>query len=638
MPPSSRMDRMHNPVLALILFPLAAAALIAVAGGREGVRSWLVKIAAAVMAVGSLAFIGANLRSGAVYFDVNLPVVEDVILGLDVLLLVSLLVIALRGRQMMTLFLVVAQGVLMGLTEFGGHHPAHVAQPLFLDSFSVIMALIVGVVGGLICLHAVGYMKIHDEHHPALAWKTRWFFVIVFVFLASMFGLVFSNHLGWLFLCWEVTTLCSYLLIGYEGKPQCRQNAFMALRINMLGGVAFAGALLYLARTGGTMSLHELVAHGGAVAGIPVILLCVAGLTKAAQMPFSSWLLGAMVAPTPVSALLHSSTMVKAGVYIFVRLAPVLHNTVAGTLLALVGGVTFLFASCIAVTQSNAKRVLAYSTIANLGLIVTCAGVGNPQAVWAAVLLIVFHAVAKALLFIAVGSADHSIGSQDIEDMEGLIKRRPKTAMAILTGIAGMFLAPFGMLISKWAAIEALLLSNPVLPVVVAFGSSATLFFWAKWMGKILSTLKGEPEPHGPVTGEEKGAMLGLAILTVGVCLLWPSISYLWINPFLETYYDKGVTLDRSTVIIMTSMLAVIAALPLSLLSRGRRHLRLTPSYLCGANVEEGHRFRAAIGAPKTVAIRNYYLDEFFKESRLTKMGWAASVALLMALLMVIAP
>lgn len=629
---------MLNLILFLILFPFGVAALLAVLGGHEGLRGFLVKVASVVMGLSALAFLGGNVHADAQYFSLHLPAVEQVVLGLDVLLVVVLLVVAIRGRRVLVSGLVVGQAVLLGLTEFSGHHPEAVADPLFFDSFSVIMAHIVGVIGGFICLHAVGYMRIFNEHHPKLAPKARWFFVTVFVFLGAMFGLVFSNHLGWMFLFWEITTLCSFLLIGYEQTPQARTNSFLALRINLMGGLAFAGALLYQVRTGGTLAMNELIAGGSAAGMIPVLLICVAGLTKAAQMPFSSWLLGAMVAPTPISALLHSSTMVKAGVYVIVRFAPLLQGTVAGILLALVGAVTFLFASCIAITQSNAKRVLAYSTIANLGLIVTCAGVGNPQAVWAAVLLIIFHAVAKALLFIAVGSADHSIGSQDIEDMEGLIHRRPKTALAILTGIAGMFLAPFGMLISKWAAIEALLQSNPILPVIVAFGSSANLFFWAKWMGKILSTVKGEPPPHGPVSGEEKGAMLGLGVLTVGLCALWPWISEGWINPFLQSYYQEGVALNRVTVVIMTIMLGLVAALPLSLLYKGEKKLRITTPYLSGANVLEKHLFTASIGADKPVANRNYYLDEFFKESRLTKMAMAASISLLMALLMVIKP
>ena len=629
---------MLNLVLLLILFPFAVAALLAVAGGRENVRGFLVKVAAAVMALAALAFLGTNLHAGAQFFPLHEPLVEKAVVGADILLTLVLLIIALRGRQVLVLALVLGQAALVGLAEFGGDHPAHVADPLFLDSFSVIMAHIVGVIGGLICLHAVGYMRIFNEHHPELAPKARWFFVTVFVFLGAMFGLVFSNHLGWMFLFWEITTVCSFILIGYEQTPEARTNAFLALRINIMGGLAFAGALLYQTRTGGTLALNELISSGAGVSLIPVLLICVAGLTKAAQMPFSSWLLGAMVAPTPISALLHSSTMVKAGVYVIVRFAPLLQGTVAGILLALIGATTFLFASCIAITQSNAKRVLAYSTIANLGLIVTCAGVGNPQAVWAAVLLIIFHAVAKALLFIAVGSADHSIGSRDIEDMEGLIKRRPKTALAILIGIAGMFLAPFGMLISKWAAIEALLQSNPILPVIVAFGSSANLFFWAKWMGKILSTVKGEPPPHGPVSMEEKRAMFGLAALTVGLCALWPWISNLWINPYLLSYYAEGVELNRVTVVIMTSMLGLIVALPLSLLYKGEKKLRITTPYLSGANTVDRHLFTASIGADKVVANRNYYLDEFFKESRLTKMGMAACITLLMALLMVINP
>jgi ech hydrogenase subunit A len=585
-----------NTVLFLILFPLAMAALLFVAGGSTAARGFLVKLGAAVMAVASYLLLGPELRGETSFFALHLPALDTVVLGLDLLVTLVLLWFGLRARQLIVVLLVAAQGLLMGLAEFGGTHAHAVAEPLFIDPFSMIMAHIVGVIGGLICLHAVGYMKAYHAHHPEAPGGQRKFFAIIFLFLGAMFGVIFANHVGWLFLCWEVTTLCSFLLIGYSGTPEARQNAFLALRLNLIGGVAFAGAILYQVRTGGSLALNEMIASGPAVL-IPVLLICVAGLTKAAQMPFSAWLLGAMVAPTPVSALLHSSTMVKAGVYVIVRFAPVLQGTTAGLLLALIGATTFLLASGIAISQSNAKRVLAYSTIANLGLIITCAGVGNPQAVWAAILLIIFHAVAKALLFIAVGSAEHSIGSRDIEDMEGLIKRRPKTALAILIGIAGMFLAPFGMLISKWAAIEALMESHPILPVMVAFGSSATLFFWAKWMGKILSTVKGTPPPHGPVSNEEKMAMLGLGILTVGLCACWPLISSISIKPFLLANYGEAVELNRATVIIMSIMLALVAALPLSLLYKGEKKLRLTtPTWAAPT-------YRNAISSPPPSAI-----------------------------------
>ena len=195
---------------------------------------------------------------------------------------------------------------------------------------------------------------------------------------------------------------------------------------------------------------------------LPAALLCFAGITKSAQLPFSSWLLGAMVAPTPVSALLHSSTMVKAGVYLVLRMAPVVTGTKVGMMVALVGAVTFVVGSLAAITTSEAKRVLAWSTVANLGLIVLCGGIGTYEAVWAGILLIIFHAVAKCLLFLCVGVVEHKLHSRNIEDMSGLVVRMPRVAIMMQIGMAGMFLAPFGMLISKWAVLKAVVDAYPI--------------------------------------------------------------------------------------------------------------------------------------------------------------------------------
>ena len=162
-----------------------------------------------------------------------------------------------------------------------------------------------------------------------------------------------------------------------------------------------------------------------------------------------------MVAPTPSSALLHSATMVKAGVYMLVRLALAMNGNYVGEMVYLCGGFTFLVASCLAIAQSDGKKVLAYSTISNLGLIVDCSGAGYQETIWAALFLIIFHAVSKSMLFQCVGAIENTIGSRDIEDMEGLAVRYPKLAFILMVGIAGMFLAPFGMLISKWAALKA---------------------------------------------------------------------------------------------------------------------------------------------------------------------------------------
>ena len=335
---------------------------------------------------------------------------------------------------------------------------------------------------------------------------------MLFVFLSAMFGLVFSNNLVWILFFWEITTFCSFVLIGYSQTEEATSNAFLALSMNLLGGVAFAAALIYIASmdpSGRLLELNTLIYSGLVFAIIPAVLICFAGLTKAAQLPFSSWLLGAMVAPTPVSALLHSSTMVKAGVYIIVRFAPVLMGTTEGLMIALIGGITFLLASCMAISQSNAKRVLAYSTIGNLGLIVACAGVGTYNLMWVAILLMIFHAVAKSLLFLCVGTVENRIGSRDIEDMGGLIERMPKLAVMMFIGMAGMFLAPFGMIISKWAAIEAFTTApfGLVFIVILAFGGSASLFFWCKWMGKILSVMRHQENVETGMSVEMGGPL-----------------------------------------------------------------------------------------------------------------------------------
>ena len=285
-----------------------------------------------------------------------------------------------------------------------------------------------------------------------------------------------------------------------------------------------------------------------------------------------------MVAPTPVSALLHSSTMVKACVYIIVRFAPVLMGTTEGLMIALIGGITFLLASCMAISQSNAKRVLAYSTIGNLGLIVACAGVGTYNLMWVAILLMIFHAVAKSLLFLCVGTVENRIGSRDIEDMGGLIERMPKLAVMMFIGMAGMFLAPFGMIISKWAAIEAFTTApfGLVFIVILAFGGSASLFFWCKWMGKILSVMRHQENVETGILPEKWAVLYILTGLVVIVALIFPLISSTLIEPFVMQVYGETTRLAQANITIMLLMLGLLIIMPFSMLF-SRKAPRIAP-------------------------------------------------------------
>jgi ech hydrogenase subunit A len=596
---------------------------------KDMVRDWIVKLSALVIGVVSVVLLISTYDKGAMLVSI-VPADQAGILMfvLEMLIAVFILYLGIRHKKWHVVLLILVQSAMMLYFELVYAHGVHVESNLFIDEFSNIMALIIGIIGSLICVYSLGYMKFFHEHHKEIEDKRPWFFAILFVFISAMFGLVFSNNLLWVYFFWEVTTLCSFLLIGYTKTPEATNNAFSALWMNLLGGIAFTGALLWLAMAGGgVMGLTDLLSTGKAIALVPAALIGFAGLTKAAQLPFSSWLVGAMVAPTPVSALLHSSTMVKAGVYIIVRFAPIYQSSFTGYMLAFVGAFTFLIASGIAISQSNAKKVLAYSTIANLGLIVACAGIGTYEAIWAAILLIVFHAISKSLLFLSVGTVEHRIKSREIDDMNGLIVRMPKIAAMMVIGIAGMFLLPFGMLISKWAAIQAFI-DAPfgfLFVIILAFGSAVTVFFWAKWMGKLLAVTSDGKNIEGEVDKSEWAAILSLAGLSVVTTLVFPLLSTKLLEPFLMANYGKVAMISQDNIIIMILMLFMILLLPLSILIPHRKHRHLAP-YMCGRPTTQDMRFAGSLGVQKKTILSNYYLHPLFGEAKLKPLGiWLCS-------------
>lgn len=378
---------------------------------------------------------------------------------------------------------------------------------------------------------------------------------------------------------------------------------------------------------------------------IPVGLLAFAGITKAAQMPFNSWLLGAMVAPTPTSALLHSSTMVKAGVFLILKLAPCLgwgnaeYGMVnyAGIMVMAVGGITFLLASFAAISQSNAKRVLAYSTIANLGLIVVCGGIGTTAAVWAGIMLIIFHAVTKSLLFLCVGTAEHNIGSRNIEDMDGLFDRMPRLAACMMIGISAMFLAPLGMLVSKWAALDAFIETGNVfmsvfLVAVLCFGSATTVFYWVKWLGKLSAVVAGTENIEGAVHKSEKSVHTLLVILVLVTCLGFPVISSAVVVPYLGA---DMAALSSGNMMIMCIMLAVIILI--TILFFGNTKKKIVPIYLAGVNQGDNLTFRNSFQGSTAVSLKNWYMDKYFGENKMNWIGCIAAAATIAVVLVIFA-
>ena len=536
-----------------------------------------------------------------------------------------------RYKKYYVALLSVLQTGLIGWLELTGQSAEEGAH-IFADRLTVIMSLIVGVVGALICVYAVGYMKDYHNHHTEYKDRRPFFFAMLFVFLGAMFGLIFSGNLTWMYFFWEITSICSFLLIGYNKSDEAMNNSCRALWMNLLGGLGFAVAIVVCSLQFHIATFQSLLGLvGNKMVIIPVILLAFAGLTKSAQLPFSSWLLGAMVAPTPTSALLHSATMVKAGVYLLLRLAPLLCGNVAGMMVASIGGFTFLATSMLAIAQSDGKKVLAYSTVSNLGLITACAGIGMYEAVWAGILLMMFHAVSKSLMFLSVGAVENNTGSRNIEDMHGLIVKLPGLAFIMIIGIAGMFLAPFGMLISKWAALKAFVDSgNMLLVVFLIFGSATTLFYWTKWLGKLVVVAHHSERLKSNTKGSEWLSLFSQAALVVGLCVTFPFISLNLVESYLRDTFHTVMNpiISTGNTNIMLMMLCLILILPVAvrLLTFGKKN-KVVMSYMSGANAGDDRNFTNSFGKEEKLYLSNWYMEDYFGEKKILKPSLVLSSA-----------
>lgn len=612
----------------LVLLP-AAVALGCLAVRNVALQRVLLVPAVAALVAAAAALTWRVLEGGPLTYTPaavwNAPVAV-----LEYVLIAYFLYVGVTSRDRLVLGLAGVLAVLLPVVQFGiiGGHAA-VAPVFYVDVLAVVMCLVISVVGGLIVLYATDYMPAHEAHLKLARTRRPQVFFWFVLFLGAMHGLVFANSLLWLFLFWEVTTLCCYQLISHDNTAEARVNALRALWMNLIGSVAMAVGIGVAYSHTGTLSIQELIAGGSApLVLLPLALFCLTGFTKAAQVPFQGWLLGAMVAPTPVSALLHSSTMVKAGVYLVLRLAPGYADTSLSLLVAVFGAFVFMVTSLLAISQHISKRVLAYSTIANLGLIVCCAGINTDLAVAAGIALIIFHAVSKGMLFMAVGAVEQQIGSRDIEAMDGLAARMPLLTVAAVIGMLCMLFLPFGVAFAKWAALEAAgALAGGYLAVVVflAVGSAATLVFWSKWLGRMLGEAPGTADERRPVFAY--GTVLLLVAGAVGLSIFVAPLVTVLVQPALSGM-GYGQAFELSGWHLRTAIgffppwalfLAVAASVLLpALFARGRGG-DPDPVYLCGANVDERSlRFTGLAGEPVPVVAGGMYWTHLFGEKRLT--------------------
>ncbi|WP_119677929.1 putative monovalent cation/H+ antiporter subunit A [Indioceanicola profundi] len=361
-----------------------------------------------------------------------------------------------------------------------------------LDGLALMFALLITGIGTFIVIYAGGYL--HGHVHQGR------FYLFIIAFMASMLGLVLADDVVSLFVFWELTSITSFMLISFNHEdPSSRRSAVQALLVTASGGLALLGGLVLLGQTAGSFRLTEIEASGVDLRQhalyLPILALLLLGaFTKSAQVPFHFWLPNAMDAPTPVSAYLHSATMVKAGVYLVARLNPTMGGTdVWFYTLVGFGTVTALWGGYMALRSVDMKKILAYTTLFALGTLVMLVGLGTPYAFQAFGVFLLAHALYKGALFMAAGSVDHGSGTRDVRELSGLWGKMKVTGVIIaLASLSMAGLPPFFGFIGKEVMYEGMLEAGSfgiivTISMILANATmlgAAGLVFWKPFMGR----------------------------------------------------------------------------------------------------------------------------------------------------------
>jgi multicomponent Na+:H+ antiporter subunit A len=343
---------------------------------------------------------------------------------------------------------------------------------IYLDGLSLVFCLLICGGGTLIVIYSGGYLS----GHPHLGR----FYTFLLFFMASMLGVVLAGNLISLFIFWELTSISSYFLIGFDHQREsARTAALQALLVTGIGGLALLAGLLLMSWVGGSLEIKDLLTRGDMIRGqglyLPILIMVFLGaFTKSAQVPFHFWLPSAMEGPAPVSAFLHSVTMVKAGVYLLLRLSPILGGTEAWQFsLTLVGAVTMVTGALMALVQTDFKLLLAYSTVNALGTLVFLIGLGTPLSIQAAMVFLVVHALYKGSLFLSAGVVDHETGSRDLSRLKGISRQMPMiTGAAVLAAVSMAGLPPILGFVGKELIYESILAASGLRWL---FGSAAVV-------------------------------------------------------------------------------------------------------------------------------------------------------------------
>lgn len=452
-----------------------------------------------------------------------------------------------------------------------------ISLSIHVDGLGLLFALLITGIGSFILLYASEYMRGYPQ--------VGRFTLFLVAFMLSMLGLVLSDDLVVLFVFWELTTITSFLLIGYSHEdPTARRSALQGLLVTGAGALAMLAGFVMLGEAAGTYSIRQMLQTGESLSSdpayLPALILILAGaFTKSAQFPFHFWLPNAMAAPTPVSAYLHSATMVKAGIFLLARLNPVLGDTEVWSLtLTIVGAVTAVYSAAVALMRTDLKQILAYTTVMALGVCVMFLGLPAPEesdmpsgGVIAAVTFLFVHALYKAGLFMVAGTLDHSTGTRDLRHLGGLRRAMPWSfAAATLAALSMSGVPPFIGFIGKevlYTSAESSLYAATATAGIVSANAmivmAALLVVIGPFGGKRTST---------PVSPHEGRWPLWIGSLSLGVAGfftgLFPQLAFPWlVLPAAESvaghqlHFEVALWHGFNQAVVLSAVTVVLGAL-----------------------------------------------------------------------------
>jgi len=586
---------MYSLITSLFVVPVLISLLLLFVP-RSLAKPLVITASLFLSAVSVYLFINAE---GVYYFGVPSNV-NDIVAVADIILLVFFGWIAIKRRSWIVGLMSLLQ--LGGLLYLLNNMPAHHSLQFMVDKLSLFMFLLINIISGIIAVYSLRYI---DEEHCSL-FRKKYFLSTIFWFIAVMNLVVSSDNLEYFFLFFELTTLASFLLIGFRKDEVSVKNSLTALWMNQVGGLAILAAIFFIYHNGyGEATFTNLLANVKAEGLLlPLALLSMAALIKGAQMPFSKWLLGAMVAPTPVSALLHSSTMVKIAPFIILRLSPALKDTPVAYVIMALTGFVFIAAAIGALSQDNFKRILAHSTIALLALMIMMAAVATPVTITASLILVLFHGISKSMLFLNAGILEKVFHLKQSSDMDKLGESGPFTALVITIGFMSLLLPPFGAFIGKWMSIESLgalatdkKILGALVMVAVAGGGAVLSLLYFKVMGVLIARTGNDDKIHfektGPYYAVTTNLLLGLLMATV---ISLPLLLNQYFAPVAGSLSGTPLTITTegwnmflgSIKLPLVPMLIAFLLLPVSIIAAmfvRFKNVDRAKEYMCGEKV-----------------------------------------------------